>query len=521
MLTLRMSSPASTGADSGSGSCSKPVRSRRSTGKSRLGCQTCKQKRIKCDETSPTCRQCDKRGASATCKYDARPAQPELLATQPPVWNALFRTPESDAPTGKGKGRQLVRGTRSRGVSEDSSTGTPTPPPIDFAEPSIASSINLFDWQRPTCEHESSTPWPDLSYPHPTSIPVDPAITTNTGLPDITTTDDISIPAPLSAPTHSTSHLLAHFHAHTSRTLCPTAPEAWQHILSLSPAHPFLHHTILTLTLRHITSPAPATPLELYHKGLALALTSAATKTHAHSEALLAAALLLGYHTAATTPISLAEDDFLLLWAGVTSVGRSIWPARNATVFASMLSRPALLVPEALPAEGTTFATGPSSTAVAPLPRTPALAGWRRTIATLHHAAEARGDQHVIDALTHLAPLMAAGEAVDGKSCEERMDVLRMWACWACFCPPEFSGRVRAGEPLAVAVMGVYWAGGAMPGLQDVWWWRERIPVCRDLVRERLEEAERMGEIEAGGAGEWACLLENEQRGGGDMEMQW
>jgi hypothetical protein len=56
---------------------------RRTHNKSRLGCQTCKKRRIKCDESTPKCGQCQDKGTE--CVYSQKPPATERLALQDPV----------------------------------------------------------------------------------------------------------------------------------------------------------------------------------------------------------------------------------------------------------------------------------------------------------------------------------------------------------------------------------------------------------------------------------------------------
>ncbi|EAW11062.1 Zn(II)2Cys6 transcription factor [Aspergillus clavatus NRRL 1] len=60
---------------------SPPYHARRPHKKSRSGCSTCKRRRVKCDETKPICRRCDKIGAS--CVYSPVPgSSPENNALE-------------------------------------------------------------------------------------------------------------------------------------------------------------------------------------------------------------------------------------------------------------------------------------------------------------------------------------------------------------------------------------------------------------------------------------------------------
>ncbi|OAQ96433.1 hypothetical protein LLEC1_04043 [Akanthomyces lecanii] len=72
-------------------------RQKRWAPKVRTGCQTCRARRIKCDETQPRCKKCIRRGLS--CQYTLRwrpvaeekPLQPReaqapLVQAEPPSW---------------------------------------------------------------------------------------------------------------------------------------------------------------------------------------------------------------------------------------------------------------------------------------------------------------------------------------------------------------------------------------------------------------------------------------------------
>ncbi|KAH1350716.1 hypothetical protein KXV81_007808 [Aspergillus fumigatus] len=61
---------------------SPPYHARRPHKKSRAGCLTCKRRRVKCDETRPFCRRCEKLGAP--CSYGGSPRSQDLQKTNEP-----------------------------------------------------------------------------------------------------------------------------------------------------------------------------------------------------------------------------------------------------------------------------------------------------------------------------------------------------------------------------------------------------------------------------------------------------
>ncbi|KAF4240585.1 hypothetical protein CNMCM6457_007163 [Aspergillus fumigatiaffinis] len=61
---------------------SPPYHARRPHKKSRTGCVTCKRRRVKCDETRPFCRRCEKLGAP--CSYGSSPQSQDLQKMKEP-----------------------------------------------------------------------------------------------------------------------------------------------------------------------------------------------------------------------------------------------------------------------------------------------------------------------------------------------------------------------------------------------------------------------------------------------------
>lgn len=59
----------------------KPYHAKRPHRKSRLGCRSCKARKVKCDEAKPSCRNCTVR--QEACVYPSRPPQPSVTAAAP------------------------------------------------------------------------------------------------------------------------------------------------------------------------------------------------------------------------------------------------------------------------------------------------------------------------------------------------------------------------------------------------------------------------------------------------------
>ncbi|KAF8417381.1 hypothetical protein EV426DRAFT_623172 [Tirmania nivea] len=67
---------------------------RRPHNKSRTGCRICRRRKVKCDETHPTCKNCQRRGLGAECEY----AYSEVthMMSELPIASASLIQPESD-----------------------------------------------------------------------------------------------------------------------------------------------------------------------------------------------------------------------------------------------------------------------------------------------------------------------------------------------------------------------------------------------------------------------------------------
>lgn len=66
---LRQGAGCSRGGAGGHGTTATGYRSRRAHTKTRTGCRTCRQRKVKCDETRPICTNCSKRGLHSECEY--------------------------------------------------------------------------------------------------------------------------------------------------------------------------------------------------------------------------------------------------------------------------------------------------------------------------------------------------------------------------------------------------------------------------------------------------------------------
>jgi hypothetical protein len=112
---------------------------RRTHNKSRLGCQTCKKRRIKCDESTPKCGQCRDKGTE--CVYSQKPpSSTERPAGQDPVLeSAHVKGPPS---------RDAIPITQENATGNPTSTAvppTPEPMPRELAKARILMHLELID----------------------------------------------------------------------------------------------------------------------------------------------------------------------------------------------------------------------------------------------------------------------------------------------------------------------------------------------------------------------------------------
>lgn len=107
---------------------------RRTHNKSRLGCQTCKKRRIKCDESTPKCGQCRDKGTE--CVYNQKPP----ASTERPAG----QDPES-VPIEDSSSRDAVPVTRQNATANPPSLTTPEPMPRELAKARILMHLELID----------------------------------------------------------------------------------------------------------------------------------------------------------------------------------------------------------------------------------------------------------------------------------------------------------------------------------------------------------------------------------------
>ncbi|KAF9556535.1 hypothetical protein CPC08DRAFT_752453 [Agrocybe pediades] len=195
--------------------------------KSKNGCLMCKQRRVKCDETHPECRNCTQHGVPLKCVY--APPKSKEKSTEPPPSNVSTPLELCDI------------------------CGYYHPPPVYPLSTEFPGAL-------PGCciipLLSSNTPYNLTTQTMPpfgsnVLIRLSPAVPF-TAIPNVSLrpeqtpytpdTDDVSL---LNHFTTSTSHTL---------TLCdePESKYFWSNVIpTLCQAHPFLYHTTLTITAAH------------------------------------------------------------------------------------------------------------------------------------------------------------------------------------------------------------------------------------------------------------------------------
>ncbi|KAJ6264220.1 hypothetical protein Dda_0363 [Drechslerella dactyloides] len=268
-------------------------RHRKSHIKSKNGCFSCKERRVKCDEAKPECHNCLKR--ALRCEYPPPPSAPEIVFAQPFVAD--------------GKGAARVPGTRVVTV-------------VPVALKKLEKSLKPID-MGPHCLPKAL----EFRMSKYNQIPV------QVGMPDL--------------------RLMQNFTMNASQTLIlgPNTSLWRRDAAELAFKHNFLMHALLMFSARHLAMLEPHEKehqiLELQHRQHALGtlrLTlSDVGVTADNYDALIAANTLLAFHSCATYDlgnVDPATDEYLPLMNGVKNIVKAMWGKKQDSIFGGLLSMP-------------------------------------------------------------------------------------------------------------------------------------------------------------------------------------
>ncbi|KAF3930764.1 hypothetical protein ABW20_dc0100788 [Dactylellina cionopaga] len=294
----RYSSSSSSDRHAGGGGGSSSAHSRRGRGKqafrhrkshikSKNGCFSCKDRRVKCDEDKPECQNCLKR--SLRCEYPPPPSAPEIVFAQPFV-----------VPDGKGKNGAII------------------PVAIKKLEKSLKP-IDL--------GHRFVPKALEFRMSKYNQIPV------QVGMPDLRLMQNFTI------------------NASQTLILGPNTTLWRTDAAELAFKHNFLMHALLMFSARHLAVLEPLEKEhrihELQHRQHALGtlrLTlSDVGVTAANYDALIAANTLLAFHSCAAYDhqnIDAASDEYLPLMNGVKNIVKEMWGKKSDSIFGGLLSMP-------------------------------------------------------------------------------------------------------------------------------------------------------------------------------------
>ncbi|EGX49110.1 hypothetical protein AOL_s00079g64 [Orbilia oligospora ATCC 24927] len=262
-------------------------RHRKSHIKSKNGCFSCKERRVKCDEDKPECQNCLKR--SLRCEYPPPPSAPEIVFAQPFV--------VSD---GKGKNGGVI------------------PVAIKKLEKSLKPIDLGYKFIPKALEFRMS------KY---NQIPV------QVGMPDLRLMQNFTM------------------NASQTLILGPNTTLWRRDAAELAFKHNFLMHALLMFSARHLAVLEPNEKEhrihELQHRQHALGtlrLTlSDVGVTAANYDALIAANTLLAFHSCAAYDhhdIDAATDEYLPLMNGVKNIVKEMWGKKSDSIFGGLLSMP-------------------------------------------------------------------------------------------------------------------------------------------------------------------------------------
>ncbi|KAH7112794.1 hypothetical protein B0J11DRAFT_597580 [Dendryphion nanum] len=397
-------------------------RTRRSKGKSRLGCVGCKARKVKCDELRPACSRCN-----------AYPHRCTYLSNSVPKWNeqvitfALPSTLTAEAEVIKGESQTAVTRPQREHVEAPLAENDALTTLGNQISPGIAECNRVFD------------------------------------------TQDV--------------FLMMHFMSTTSIDLLGD-PKLWaQDTMQLALQHDFLMHAILTLAARHLqeTTQSENHPsynyrvLEAHHLQKTLSNFSHAFNDHIHAnqDAVLATSFLLFFHASSsvrdinvpsTQPCEDASFTFLRGIQSVVADGSHIaHSGRYKTLVAPPLPSPIIL-------PRTEACTGPGILFIQLINNLPPRSPY------------VQNREIYIEQFESLTLHLSTSTARDLKA-EALEELLFSFLRWQALCPPVFVDLVKAHDVIALVILAHYYAavGFVLSQVKNKWWWFQRKP--RHMVK--------------------------------------
>ncbi|KAK6353298.1 hypothetical protein TWF696_005270 [Orbilia brochopaga] len=451
-------------------------RHRKSHIKSKNGCFSCKERRVKCDEAKPECQNCLKR--ALRCEYPPPPSAPEIVFAQPFVVD--------------GKGASRVPGTR-------------TTVTVPVALKKLEKSLKPID-MGPHCLPRAL----EFRMSKYNQIPV------QVGMPDL--------------------RLMQNFTMNASQTLIlgPNTSLWRRDAAELAFKHNFLMHSLLMFSARHLVELEPHEKehqlLELQHRQHALGtlrLTlSDVGVTAANYDALIAANTLLAFHSCATyelANVDPATDAYLPLMNGVKNIVKAMWGKKADSIFGGLLSMPLTMDSRDVELDGLEIMEMLGDPIDPPPPPPPAdqcagaapppemtpfiVDGARERVNEVLQSRQARiknslnlvyadsipnfdwaahGNIIYQKVLLSLLPLL---EAVRTAPDSIQMDMTSNISCalvaWPAMQPDRYIELVQRKDPKALIILAHYYAAMCHLDLEACWWLQGRPrAMCRAICRE-------------------------------------
>jgi len=134
---------------------------RRTHNKSRLGCQTCKKRRIKCDESTPNCGQCRDKGTD--CVYSQKPT---ALTEKPAGQDPIPETAHVGGPSSTSDAAPIARQNEIGNPPSTATFPTPEPMPRELAKARILMHLELVDIPQSQSDTDSGDDYQRQHIPH-------------------------------------------------------------------------------------------------------------------------------------------------------------------------------------------------------------------------------------------------------------------------------------------------------------------------------------------------------------------
>lgn len=402
------------------------VRTRKSNGKSRLGCMACKQKRIKCDEQRPKCTKC--KASSQACVYPTNDV---------PKWKSSVNT-FSLPSTAESSSPSTTSATSVNSMQTDFGyTSTPSPPYSNFSEHPPLEYDNSFFNNFDILGHGISP------------MPVEQS--------QLFETQDVL--------------LLMHFTSTTSLDLIGPQQLWTEDAMQLAFQHSFLMHAILTLSARHLqkvpcsltSGPEPDYKLlEQYHHHEALTAFHADFQNNAQSnqDAVLATSFLLSFHACSVLDFKLvipAEDSSLTFLRYIPSV-LADRPDTTQNGRFQVLVEPRLFLPHVTPS------MGPGAQFMSLLNHLP-----QDSPALVHR-------EIYVERIESLTLYLSTSTSKDLQP-SVLEELLSCFLRWQSLCPAEFVDLVGELDGIALVILAHYYAAAAYLLSRNRgkwWWWHEK-----------------------------------------------